>query len=97
MLQSVGEHLYAVMAVMITMFTNLLPITDAFLVMFRFMIDKLIDIVESHDNERIMKACLFVVEIVPLVFLLLFIYGFILYPLSSMFLVVINKFWNFIL
>lgn len=97
MLQSVGEHLYAVLAVMITMFTNLLPITDAFLVMLRFMIDKLIEIVESRDNERIMKCCLFVLELVPLGFLLLFIYGFILYPLSSMFIVVIYKFWNFII
>lgn len=96
MLHTIGENLYNVIIVMATMFANLLPIVDIFFLMIRFAIEKLIEIVESKGNDKIIKALIFFMELIALTFVIIFICGFVLAPLVSMIVMFSNKFYAFL-
>ncbi|XP_031836694.2 uncharacterized protein LOC116428759 [Nomia melanderi] len=79
--QATGRSLLALLYVML----NMIPVAEIFLYVLRFILDKIISIRSSNDVRHTMVRCfVFMIELFSVYICLLFVFGFIVFPIVQM-------------
>lgn len=80
------------------MLINLWPLFEGFLVMFRFVLDKSIDICHTSERkEQVLKLIVFAGELVVMFLMVLMIIGIIILPVYHLISFTIYKLWAAVL
>ncbi|KAJ8927365.1 hypothetical protein NQ314_020140 [Rhamnusium bicolor] len=97
LITSLCTQAYTAAITILVMLWNLAPLLDGFVYFARFLLDKLIDILETEDQkEKIMKAAVFAGEIIVVMFIIFLILGLIFMPVYVLTAKIISKIWGMI-
>nr|CAH7763702.1 unnamed protein product [Callosobruchus chinensis] len=91
---SLCTHAYTAAITILVMLWNLAPLLDGFVYFARFLLDRLIDIVETEDpKDKIVKSVVFLVEIIIVLFIIFLIMGLIFMPVYVLSARIVSKVW----
>ncbi|VEN35872.1 unnamed protein product [Callosobruchus maculatus] len=94
---SLCTHAYTAAITILVMLWNLAPLLDGFVYFARFLLDRLIDIVETEDpKDKIVKSIVFLVEIIIVLFIIFLIMGLIFMPVYVLAARIASKVWGMI-
>nr|CAI5862894.1 unnamed protein product [Callosobruchus analis] len=94
---SLCTHAYTAAITILVMLWNLAPLLDGFVYFARFLLDRLIDIVETEDpKDKIVKSVVFLVEIIIVLFIIFLIMGLIFMPVYVLAARIVSKVWGMV-
>ncbi|KAG5875711.1 hypothetical protein JTB14_012409 [Gonioctena quinquepunctata] len=98
LITSLCTNAYTAAITILVMLWNLVPLLDGFVYLARFVMDRLIDIFETQEQkEKIMKATIFLGEILVIFFLIFLMMGLILIPVYVLTARIVSKIWGMIM
>ncbi|XP_023020631.1 uncharacterized protein [Leptinotarsa decemlineata] len=98
LLTSLCTHAYTAAITILVMLWNLAPLLDGFVYFARFFLDRLIQIFETQgQKEKIIRAAVFLGEILVILFLIFLIMGLIFMPVYVLAARIVSKIWGMIM
>lgn len=98
LMTTLAHQTYNAVLTIFTMLINLVPLAEGFLQMFRFIIDKSIDIcVTPNKKDKAFKLVIFAGELVVMFFTAVVIMGIIFVPVLNLLCYAFFKLWSIVL
>lgn len=95
LINMLGQSAYNVTIAVLVMLYSFVPLLEGFLYCVRFILDKLIDILESGETkDKVVKGLLFLLELLVIFFVLFLIISFIVWPVFQLTWSLFGKVWH---